>query len=272
MTAEKEIPPGVDPTKPSIARVYDAFLDGTDNFPVDRELVSKALTVMPDIKLQAAANRAFLQRAVRYLAEEAGIRQFIDIGTGLPTQGHVHHVVQRYAPDAKVVYADMDPLVRVHATALLGDTANTTFVVADVREPAGLLDNIAVRELIDFGKPIGLLLFGILHHLNDDEDPWAVTKRLRSALPPGSYLAVSHFHNPGDADPKEAERIEAVEKVFNERIGTGRFRNRNDILAYFGNFELVDPGLVRLSEWRPDLGAGAVVADHDILVGAVGRK
>ncbi|MCW2887599.1 MAG: SAM-dependent methyltransferase [Streptosporangiaceae bacterium] len=250
--SEKEwIPQGIDTSVPSIARVYDFLLGGKDNFAVDRQVAQMALEIAPDGPATSQANRDFLQRVVRYLTDESGIRQFLDLGSGLPTQGNVHEVAQKLAPEAHVVYVDNDPIVLAHGRALLTKDGTTTIVQADIREPGAILNNPEVRRLIDFDQPVGLLLFAILHHLNDHEDPEGVAARLMDSLPSGSYLAISHFHNPGAQHPQVAEQATAAEKLFNERLGTGRWRTRQEILAYFGDLELLEPGLVPLPLWRP---------------------
>jgi hypothetical protein len=249
-TSDRPVPPGIDVTRPNIARVYDYTLGGKDNYATDRQVAELSHQVMP-AREGARANRAFLRRVVRYLVAEAGIRQFIDIGSGLPTQGNVHEVARDVSPSARVVYVDNDPVVLVHARALLGRTDTTEVITADLRRPADILGDAMVRRFLDFEKPMGLLLFAILHHVNDDEDPAAITRRLRDALAPGSYMALSHFHNPGEANPAAAAQAREAEKVFAEHLGTGRFRTRAEILAFFGDFELVEPGLVPYTEWRP---------------------
>ncbi|MBX6383177.1 MAG: SAM-dependent methyltransferase [Microbispora sp.] len=263
----------IDTSKPSISRVYDFMLGGKDNFAVDREVAQAALKIAPDAPAAARANRAFLRRVVRHLAGEAGVRQFLDIGSGLPTQGNVHEVAQQVAPDARVVYVDNDPIVLVHGRALLARNGSTTVIEADIRTPEAIIDNPAVSALIDFEQPVGLLLFGILHHLNDDEEPEAIAARLRAALPSGSYVALSHFHNPGPSMPEVSAQATAAEKLFNEHLGTGRWRTRDEIMAYFGDLELLDPGLVPLAEWRPD--PDEVVErgiTYHTFVGGVARK
>ncbi|HEX6471802.1 MAG TPA: SAM-dependent methyltransferase [Streptosporangiaceae bacterium] len=248
----ERVPAGLDVSRPNVARVYDYTLGGKDNFAVDRQVADLSHEVMP-ARAGARANRAFLRRAVRHLVAEAGIRQFIDIGSGLPTQGNVHEVAQSIDPTARIVYVDYDPVVLVHARALLGATDTTEVITADVRRPREILEDPTIRRFLDFDQPIGLLLFAILHHVNDDEDPAGIARTLRDALPAGSYLALSHFHNPGAAQPAYARMAAEAEKVFAENLGTGRFRTRDEILAFFGDFELLEPGLVSYDEWRPDL-------------------
>ncbi|WP_405087998.1 SAM-dependent methyltransferase [Microbispora sp. NBC_01389] len=244
----------IDTSKPSIARVYDFFLGGKDNFAIDRQIGEATLKIAPDAPSAGRSNRAFLRRVVRHLAAEAGIRQFLDIGSGLPTQGNVHQVAQEAAPDSRVVYVDNDPIVLVHGRALLATNGSTTVIEADIRDPESILNHPAMRDLIDFTQPVALLLFAILHHVNDHEDPHAIAARFREALPSGSYLALSHFHNPGPSMPEVSAQATTAEKLFNENLGTGRWRTRDEILAYFGDMELLEPGVVPLAEWRPDPG------------------
>ena len=273
MADAQRIPRGLDVTKPNIARVYDAFLGGKDNFAADREVVKFALQVTPDAPAGARANRAFLRRVVRYLTAEAGVRQFVDIGSGLPTQGNVHEVAQDSAGGTRVVYVDCDPLVRTHALALLASGPDTLFLTADLREPQTILNDPGVRKLIDFGQPVGLLLFAILHHLNDDENPAGIVAALREALAPGSYLAISSFRMPGPEHPDDAARTAEMEKLFNEKLGTGRWRDHDEILAWFGDREVLEPGLVPLPEWRPVVrGSQKRNATYYGFVGGVARK
>ncbi|MEO3807972.1 SAM-dependent methyltransferase [Sphaerisporangium sp. B11E5] len=249
-----KLPAEIDTTKPSIARVYDWFLGGKDNFAVDRQVAEAALKIAPGAKEAGQQNREFLQRVVHHMAAEAGIRQFIDIGSGLPTQGNVHQVAQEIDPSARVVYVDNDPMVLVHGRALLATNGSTTVIQADARDPRAILESDQVKEFIDFSEPVGLLMLSILHHLNDAEDPAGVAATLRAPLVSGSFVAVSHFCNPGEVDPAASQQATTVEKVFNENLGTGRWRTLDEIMVYFGDFELVEPGLVPLPEWRAEPG------------------
>jgi SAM-dependent methyltransferase len=267
------VPPGIDPTKPNIARVYDFQLGGKDNYAIDRAVGRQILELAPDAPTIARSNRAFLRRAVRYMIADAGIRQFIDIGSGLPTQGNVHEVAQNARPGTRVVYVDNDPVVLVHARALLDTSDATKVIKADLRRPAEILGDPALEGFIDFDQPVGLLLIAILHHLNDDDEPADVTARLYEALAPGSHVAISHFHNPGSAMPEEAALAAASEKLMIEKFGAGRFRTGTEIRRFFGDLELLDPGLVPVPLWRPAAGEPPklVSADHR-LVGGVARK
>lgn len=266
-------PPGVDTSKPSVARVYDYMLGGKDNFAVDREAGQLALQITPDGPEAGRANRGFLRRVVRYLVAEAGIRQFLDIGSGLPTQGNVHEIAHEIDPEVRVVYVDHDPVVLAHSHALLADANTTTVIQADLRRPEEILEHPDVVRNIDFNEPVGLLLLAILHHLNEDEDPDGVAARLRDAVPSGSYVAISHFHNPGDEHAEVAKKALQVEKIFNETLGTGRWRTREEILRYFGDLELLEPGLVPMAEWRPDgEESGQQTDTYYTFVGGVARK
>jgi hypothetical protein len=244
-------PPGIDLSTPSVARVYDVFIGGKDNFEVDRMVAERSLQFVPDAQEAGRACRAFLGRAVRWLASDQRIRQFLDIGSGLPTQNNVHQIAHEVDPGAHVVYVDNDPMVLAHGRALLADEVTTTVIQADLREPQKILGNPQVREYLDFTQPIGLLMLSILHHINDDEDPGRLAAILRDALPSGSFLAIIHFWDPADEHPEISARVHEAERVFNESLGTGRWRTRDEIMAYLGDFELVEPGLVPLAEWRP---------------------
>ncbi|WP_043628046.1 SAM-dependent methyltransferase [Nonomuraea candida] len=267
-------PSGIDTTRPSVARVYDFMLGGKDNYEIDRQVAQAALRIAPDAPEAALANREFLRRTVRHLAAEAGIRQFLDIGSGLPTQGNVHEVAQAVIPGAHVVYVDHDPIVLAHGRALLAVDETTTIVEADAREPEKILDDPRTRSLIDFDEPVGLLLFGILHHLSDEEDPAGIAARLIRPLAPGSHVVISHFHNPGQERPEVAEQAATAEKLFNEHLGTGRWRTRAEILAFFDGLDLLEPGLVPLPEWRPETGdhQAAPGITYHTFVGGVARK
>jgi SAM-dependent methyltransferase len=273
MAAGEPVPPGIDVSKPNIARVYDAFLDGKDNFAADRAVVELTLQIAPDAAVGAKANRAFLRRVVRYLAGPAGIAQFLDIGSGLPSQGNVHEIACEVNPDTRVVYIDNDPVVLTHARALLGAAPSVRVVTADVRRPAGILDSTQIRECIDFSRPVGLLLFAILHHIRDEEDPADIVAQFRDAAAPGSYLAISSFRMPGPEHPKDQAKTRAVQELFNARLGTGLWREQEEILQWFGDWDLLEPGLVPLPEWRPDVnGKPRRNSTYYGFVGGVARK
>jgi hypothetical protein len=238
----------IDTSRPHPARMYDAYLGGRDNYPVDREAVREIVRLYPEVRPVAQANRAFLQRAVRFLAAEAGIRQFLDVGTGIPSAGNVHEVAGQVAPDARVVYVDNDPIVHVHASALLTGTGTTSIVLADLRDPAAILAHPKVRALIDFTQPVALLLVAILHFIPDEEGPAAIVGTLREALADGSYLALSHatadFHPPGAAS----------QAVATYQAATAPFipRSLEQVSAFLDGLSPVEPGLVQAPLWRPD--------------------
>jgi hypothetical protein len=242
----------IDITRPNGARVYDYFIGGKDNFVVDRAFASKILECAPKAPLGAQAGREFLRRVVRFLAAEAGIDQFLDIGSGLPTQGNVSEVAHEINPKAHVVHVDNDLMVYTHSKALLSDARRVEIINADIRDPVEILTDPTVLSLIDFDKPVGLLMLAILHHIEDGDDPAWIAARLRDAMPAGSYLAISSFRMPG----AEAPGLRTV-TVENERVaalgfGSARWREEEEIRGWFGDWELVPPGLVSLADWRPD--------------------
>jgi hypothetical protein len=257
---------GLDTSVAHPARVYDYWLGGKDNFAADREAAERVLAVAPGLRFRVRANRAFLGRTTRYLAGEAGIRQFLDIGTGIPTGDNTHEVAQRAAPDARVVYVDNDPIVLLHAQALLRSTPQgaTDYVQADLRDPGLILERAA--GLLDFGQPVAVMLLGVLHLISDDEDPWGIAARLMDAVPAGSYLTISH----PAIDIHKAQPT--VQKVYNENVSTPEtLRTRDETARFFTGLELVEPGLVQVHQWRPDpddFAPEGVVSAH----GAVGRK
>ena len=242
----------IDVTRPNGARVYDYLIGGKDNFTVDRAFASKILECAPKAPLGAQAGREFLRRVVRFLAAEAGISQFIDIGSGLPTQGNVSEVAQAINPKAHVVYVDNDPMVHIHSKALLSDATRVENINADIRDPAQILTNPTVLSLIDFDKPVGLLMLAILHHIEDNDDPAWIAARFRKAMPAGSYLAISSFRMPGAEAPELRAVTVENEKVAAQGFGSARWREEEEIRGWFGDWELVPPGLVSLADWRPD--------------------
>jgi hypothetical protein len=257
-------PPGVDTKRANTARVYDYLLGGHHNFLADQDLGRAIAAVTPNVREIALANRAFLGRAVRFMTA-AGISQFLDIGSGIPTQGNVHEVARQADPAARVVYADIDPVAIAHSKAILADQDGAAIIDADLRAPEKILAHPATRRLIDPGQPTGVLLSAVLHFIPDDQDPWQIVATLREALAPGSYLMVCH----GTADDKPVV-AQAVEKVYNGGVATDvRMRSRADILRFFDGFELVDPGLVYIAEWRPD-SPDDVPADPSQHMGLVG--
>jgi SAM-dependent methyltransferase len=262
------VPPEVDTKRANVARVYDYLLGGSHNFLPDQDLARALIAVEPNIRAIARANRAFLGRAIRFLAA-AGIRQFLDIGSGIPTEGNAHEVAQRAAPGAHVVYADIDPVAVAHSQAILAGNASAAIIEADLREPQKILTHDAVGPLIDFGQPAGLLLVSVLPFIADAEDPWRIVATLRDALAPGSYLVLCH--PTGESKPGVAQ---AFEKVYNRGVTTSAHaRSRADVSRFFDGFDLVDPGLVFMPQWRP--GSPADVPDDPSQfwgLAGVGRK
>ncbi|GAA3747483.1 SAM-dependent methyltransferase [Salinactinospora qingdaonensis] len=244
----RSLPPEVDMTTPSAARLYDFYLGGKDNFPADRQAGNDLLARIPEVRTMAQANRLWLRRVVRYLVAEAGVRQFIDIGSGLPTADNTHEIAHRHDPQARVVYVDHDPIVLAHARALLAEDPVTTDVVqADLREPHTILRAPQTQRLIDPEQPVAILLVAVLHFLRDQDGPHEILAQLREELAPGSFLAVSHVEN--DTMP---ERAELLEQLYAATSSPGQTRGYAEIAGFFEGFELVDPGLCHVSDWRPD--------------------
>jgi S-adenosyl methyltransferase len=250
------------------ARVYDYVLGGRDNYAADRAATEAWLKIDPGMAFSARANRAFLGRAIRYLAGEAGMRQFLDIGTGIPTAGNTHQVAQAIAPKSLVVYVDYDPVVLAHARALLtsGDEAGSTeYIDADLRDTLAILAQ--ARQLLDFTKPVAVTLLAILHAIPDADDPQAIVATLMDAVPPGSYLAVSHV----GSELLEREKQDGVRGVADRMVKqTPTYRSREQVARFFAATGLVEPGIVRVEAWRPDQGAGGTAKSS--MWGAVGAK
>ncbi len=262
----------IDITKPNVARVYDYFVGGKDNFTADRDYANKVLEVAPKAAKSVRHNREFLRRVVRHMSE-AGIDQFLDLGSGLPTQGNVSEVAQEINPDARVVYVDNDPMVYIHSRALLADAVKVDIVNGDVRRPAEILAAPAVLSLLDFDRPIGLLMLAVLHHLEDAEQPGSVVARFRDAMAPGSYLAVSSFRLPGPELPELRAVTIENEKVVAKGLGSGRWREHSELVTWFGDWEMIEPGFVALQEWRCP--ADAFIEKDEVyhsVYGGVARK
>ncbi|MBP2477467.1 hypothetical protein JOF53_006339 [Crossiella equi] len=260
------VPDSVNMELPSSARIYDYLLGGGHNFEMDRAAADRLLTVVP-ARDMARLNRAFLGRAVQFLAE-SGIRQYLDLGSGVPTVGNVHEVAQSAAPESRVVYVDIEAVAVAHSELLLRDNANAGVIQADLRDPEAILGHPETRRLLDFGQPVALLLVGVLQFIPDADDPWAIIRRYRDHLPAGSYLAFSAFTWDGDREAM----AKAVE-VFSHTQEPVHPRTRADILRFADGFELVEPGLVYTPAWRPDTGT---VDEEDVrhanLFAAVARK
>jgi hypothetical protein len=259
--------PHVDTTVPHTARIWNYWLGGKDNYPVDQKAGDQICAVMPGIVDTARAVRAFLIRAVRHLVGEVGIRQLLDIGTGLPTVNNTHEVAQATAPECRIVYADNDPLVLAHARALLVSTPEgvTNYIDADLRDTDKILREAA--RTLDLTQPIALMLLGILNHIMDTDESYAIVNRLVDALPSGSYLVMSHFTSILDT-----EIVEEGMRIYNESGGTPpvRGRNRQELIKYFDGLELLEPGLVSVSLWRPDVSLGTPKEVYEFC--GVGRK
>jgi S-adenosyl methyltransferase len=268
MNGDRQPPPDLDTTVPNVARMYDYYLGGKDNFEADRIAAEKVLELIPGLPRAVQENRRFLRRVVRFLAAEAGISQFLDIGVGLPTQGAVHEFAREVRPDARVVYADYDPVVVRHGQALLTVADLSIMVQGDVRHPADLLALPAVRAHLDLSKPVAIVLFAVLHFISDDEDPAGITARLRDAVAPGSYLAISHIGSDFFPDKQALARAVAVYEKASERVWP---RSREEILGILDGWELLEPGLVPKHLWRPVTGQ-APETTPNIQWGAVARK
>lgn len=236
----------IDTAKPHPARIYDYLLGGRDNYEVDRVAAERVVSLAPDARVSVRANRDFLRRAVSAVVG-AGVRQIVDIGTGIPTSPNTHEVAARTAPDVRVAYVDNDPIVATHAGAKLTHAGNAQFVLADVRDPAAIVDHPVVNDLIDFTRPVALFLVAVMHFVEDAEDPAGIVRTLTERLVPGSHLVLSHgtldFHRGGTGDARE---------VYQSATASLTTREYDEILPFFDGFDLLDPGLVQVPLWRPD--------------------
>jgi SAM-dependent methyltransferase len=238
-------PASVDVERPSAARIYDYLLGGAHNFASDREVAEQALAVRPDLRTQAFANRDFLGRAVEYVAG-AGIRQFLDIGSGIPTVGNVHEIARRANPDARVVYVDQDPVAVAHAQAILDGDPHTEVIQEDLRGPERILRHPTTLALLDLDEPVAVLLVAILHVIPDSDDPYGIVAALHRAVAPGSYLIVAH--GTADEADDEATRLQAVSRNTNTPM---TLRSRSGVARFFDGWDLVEPGMVWAHQWRP---------------------
>ncbi|MDQ0311611.1 SAM-dependent methyltransferase [Kitasatospora herbaricolor] len=256
------------PEIPHPARMYDYYLGGKDNFPADREAAERALAANPEFRSTARANRGFLQRAVRHVAQQ-GVDQFLDIGTGIPTAGNTHEIAQQVDPRARVVYVDNDPIVLTHARALMAGMGRgrTDVLQADLRDPAGILAAAQVRELLDFDRPVALVLAAVLHFLPEDEKPYRIVEELLTALAPGSYLVLSH----GTADFIPPEVRDRVTGVYTKATAPLVGRSRAEVRRFFDGLELLEPEVVTVPLWRPEA-EPARGADRVSMYGGVARK
>ncbi|WP_324787262.1 SAM-dependent methyltransferase [Streptomyces sp. H51] len=234
----------IDTGRPHPARIYDYLLGGKNNYEVDQRAGEALAAAAPEVRIGLRANRAFLQRAVRYVVG-SGVRQILDIGTGLPISPNVHEIAHEVAPDVRVAYVDNDPIVKAHGDALLSGTGSTSIALADLRDPRAVLDHPDVRSVIDFDQPVALLLVAVVHFLTDAEEPDRIVATLCEALPAGSYLVLSHVT--GDF----ADRT-AAQAVYTKATATLNLRPRAEVERFFDGFELVEPGLAQIPFWRPD--------------------
>ncbi|MFD1936599.1 MULTISPECIES: SAM-dependent methyltransferase [Nonomuraea] len=259
MTSER-VPPGISAAVPNVARMYDYYLGGKDNFEVDRQAAEKVLAIIPEVEGDARNSRAFLQRAVRHL-RELGVDQFLDIGSGLPTAGHVHEVID----GANVVYVDNDPVVLTHSRALLGHSPGVTVQEGDLREPEEVMARAA--QVLDLERPIALLVVSLMHFITDEENPADLLRRYRELLPAGSYLVLTHVAP--DTMPKEADEVSNVYQRASSPFTT---RRRAVFEGFLDGFDLLEPGIVNTREWRPDPDTARSQVKGDYHLCAVGIK
>jgi hypothetical protein len=266
-TGSSQERPNFDTGVAHIARVYDYWLGGKDNYAADRRAGDAALEAYPYIAAGVRANRAFLARVVRYLAGEAGIRQYLDIGTGIPTANNTHEVAQAVEPDSRVVYVDNDPIVLSHARALLTTSAGgaTAYLDADFRDIDKILEDAS--QTLDFSQPVAIMLIAILHLIDDEADPYHTVAKLIDAVPSGSYLAISHLSSDIEASAARTEAHDRLRQLMHERQ---TLRSHDEVASFFAGLEMVEPGLVRIPEWRPDHEAEA--KSRSALWGGVARK
>jgi hypothetical protein len=237
----------IDTSRPHPARMYDYYLGGRDNYEVDRAAAEQVIQMVPDARPSARGNRDFMQRAVRTVVR-AGVRQILDIGTGIPTSPNTHEIAREVDPGVRVAYVDNDPIVAAHAGARLTNTGNAGFLLADAREPEAILNHSVVRDLIDFDEPVALMLVAVIHFINDEEDPAGILATLTKALPKGSHLILTHSTGDFHQHLYEGE----VTQLYKNATASLTVRSHDEILPFFDGFELLDPGLVQAPLWRPD--------------------
>jgi len=260
------VPTSIDLEKPSAARMYDYLLGGNHNFAVDREFVEELMTRQPTVKRFAIMNRAFMRRAVLFLMEN-GIRQFLDLGSGIPTVGNVHEIAQGIDPSSRVVYVDNEQVAVAHSQLLLSGNKNAAMVQADITRPLLVLQDPETKRLLDFERPVGLLAITIGHYVLDDQDPYGVFATYRDAVAPGSYLALSHFTS--DFDEAGTEEVTEMMKRSQNNVVS---RTRAQVLDLFGDFELVEPGVVTTSQWHPEQAGDTEPGGDDWLWSGVAQK
>ncbi len=260
-------PPGGDTTTPNVARMYDYYLGGKNNFAVDRAAADRILAMAPEVPHVVRANREFLAQTVKMLVER-GIRQFIDIGSGLPTKGNVHEIAQRADPEARVVYVDYDPAVCAHGRALLEQSGGVVVAQADLREPEEILGSPDVRSLINLDEPVAVLMVAMLHFVRDGDDPAGIIAKFRDAIAPGSYLVVTHAS--ADAVAGREQAALTVTEIYSRASAALVLRDRDEIIRLFEGFDLLEPGVAWLAEWNVTLPAGS--PEDSLGYAAIGRK
>jgi hypothetical protein len=261
------IPETVDTSRPSAARMYDYYLGGAHNFGVDRELANKALALFPDGQLIAQANRSFLHRAVTFMLDQ-GVRQFLDIGSGIPTSGNVHEIAQQAEPGARVLYVDHDPVAVAHSELLLRGNSCAEALQADLRRPDEILGAPQLHSLLDLSRPVGVLMVAVLHFVSDEDRPEVLIRRLRDMLAPGSYLAISHGTGFG-----RTPMTDEVKEIYRATATPLTFRTHQEVRALFEGWDLVEPGVVWVSQWRPEWPDEVGDDPSDTVIAAgVGRK
>jgi SAM-dependent methyltransferase len=259
-------PDTIDIERPSVARMYDYYLGGSHNFAADRAAAQAMVAAVPEAPLMAQANRAFLRRAVHHLAD-AGVRQFLDIGSGIPTVGNVHEIAQRLDPQSRVVYVDVDPVAVAHSREILAGNERATVVQEDLRHPEAILAHPDVRKLLDLSQPVAVMVVAVLHFVSDDDRPAELLRTLRDALAPGSYLVLSQASDDGRSEDERA----VAERVYRRTDNPLWVRSRAELTALFDGFELLDPGVVWVPQWRPDTPESAENAEQAVFMGGVGR-
>jgi hypothetical protein len=260
-------PESIDLERPNAARIYDYLLGGAANFAADREFGEQLLTVLPEARPAARMNRAFLHRAVRFCVD-AGIRQFLDVGSGIPTAGNVHEIAQRMDPECRVLYVDIEPVAVTHSELMLRDNAQATAIRADFTDPDSILDSEAAREMLDFDEPMALLLVALLHFVPDAAQPYDAVNRFVSRLASGSYLVLSH-----SVERPSAEQAKGIDRLYDRADAPGVRRTREEITRFYAGLEMVEPGLVNTPEWRPEpTDDSANQPGADVAVAGVARK
>jgi len=267
MTERGRTASGIDTTTPNVARIYDYLLGGKDSFAADREAARQLIAAIPDVAAIARDNRSFLGRAVRYLAGPAGIRQFLDLGGGLPTQANVHELAQGVAPGVRVAYVDNDPVVASHGQALLASRDRVVMALADLRDPVSVWRHPDVAGLLDWTQPIAVLCTSTLHFVPDEDEPHKIIAEYRDRMAPGSYLAITH----GTMEEDPAGERDKAASVYRQASSQLHVRSLADVRRFYDGLELVEPGLVWITEWRPEPGT-APTGRAQSMRGGVGRK